>query len=235
PLRVLHIPYTDLFGGRRAGRAPMPGGAVDAGAEPAPPAAPAPAPKAEAKAEAGAEAEQAAKPPQPGASPSPAAQPPRQEPREAAERAASIPDVALLALGSRTRHLDVPAPAGVAPYSSPGEHLSDTLELVAAWAARAIADAWDSGRLSLPNQDPRPFQREVMALVGNRLGAAVELLQQADARVEEVARRVGRRVQATLAAGRSLPLVELAVEFGLSDAAVKVLAVVAAPALRGEI
>src|SRR5690606_4763310 len=90
-------------------------------------------------------------------------------------------------------------------------------------------------RLSLPNQDPRPFQREVMALVGNRLGAAVELLQQADARVEEVARRVGRRVQATLAAGRSLPLVELAVEFGLSDAAVKVLAVVAAPALRGEI
>src|SRR5690606_21568830 len=32
-----------------------------------------------------------------------------------------------------------------------------------------------------------------------------------------------------------LPLVELAVEFGLSDAAVKVLAVVAAPALRGEI
>src|SRR5690606_15023437 len=69
PLRVLHIPYTDLFGGRRAGGAPRPGGAVDAGAEPAPPAAPAPAPKAEAKAEAGAEAEQAAKPPQPGASP----------------------------------------------------------------------------------------------------------------------------------------------------------------------
>ena len=206
PLRVLHIPYTDLFAARRPIRTAAPAPVTDAGAE--------------AQSEAPVEA------PPPAAPPAPVEPPPAPEP---------VPDLPLLSLGSRGRKLSVASPPGVKPYDHASEHLTDTLELVSAWVARAIADSWDSGRLSLPNQDPRPFQREVMALVGSRMGAATDLLVEADKRVEESSRRVGRRAQATLAAGRSLPLVDLALEFGLSDIAIKVLAVAAAPTLRGEI
>ena len=206
PLRVLHIPYTDLFGARR-GVARPPAAAIDAGAgEPvvAQPAEPAPA------------------------------RPVRKAAREVSAPL-PIPDVPLYALGPRARRPHAKPPPGVRPYESPGEHLSDTLDLVAAWAARAIADAWDSGRLSLPNEDTRPFQREVLALVGTRLGGAADLLADADQRVQEAAHRVGRRAQATLASGGPLPFIELALEFGLSDMASRVLAVAAAPTLRGEI
>ncbi|HEU5058340.1 MAG TPA: hypothetical protein VFU21_17530, partial [Kofleriaceae bacterium] len=210
PLRVLHIPYTDLFASRRPTRVAPPAAVEDAGAEGA----------------AGEEPAAAAPAIAPAAPPEPAVEPPPPEP---------VPDLPLLSLGSRGRKLNVASPPGVKPYDHPSEHLTDTLELVSAWVARAIADSWDSGRLSLPNQDPRPFQREVMALVGSRMGAAADILMEADKRVEECSRRVGRRAQATLAAGRSLPLVDLALEFGLSDIAIKVLAVAAAPTLRGEI
>jgi hypothetical protein len=222
-LRVLHIPYTDLFGGRRAAAAVRAAAhasvAADAGAVEAP--------TEPSHDEIAAEVAKLG---------SPAAQAGRQV-VDPADRAPvePLPDTPLLSLGSRGRRINVAAPPGVRPYDSPGEHLSDTLDLVAAWAARAIADAWDSGRLSLPNQDPRPFQREVMALVGARMGAAGDLLAEADKRVDEATRRVSRRAQATLAAGRSLPLIDLALEFGLTDAATKVLAVAAAPTLRGEI
>jgi hypothetical protein len=207
-LRVLHIPYTDLFGVRRGVARREAAVAVDAGAGEAP--------AAEAR-------------------PSPAEVRPRPARAEIAPAPEPIPDVPLYALGSRARRIDGLMPTGAQPYDNPGEHLADTLDLAAAWAARAIADAWDSGRLSLPNEDPRPFQREVLALVGTRLGGAGDLLASADLRVEEAARRVSRRAQATLAAGRPLPFVELALEFGLSDLASKVLAVAAAPTLRGEI
>jgi SpoVK/Ycf46/Vps4 family AAA+-type ATPase len=207
-LRVLHIPYTDLFGVRRGVARPAP--TVDAGDE---------GPEASPPAPIRAEAQAGAAEPEPG---------------DAADLE-PIPELPLYALGSRARRIHASRPAGAQPYDSPAEHLADTLDLAAAWAARAIADAWDSGRLSLPNDDPRPFQREVLALVGARLGGAGELLASADMRVDEAARRVARRAQATLAAGRPLPFVELALEFGLSDMASKVLAVAAAPTLRGEI
>jgi AAA+ superfamily predicted ATPase len=207
PLRVLHIPYTDLFGARRGvARAPL--AAIDAGAG------------------------------EPAAAELPADTAPARPARRAAREAAAplpIPDVPLYALGPRARRPHARPPPGVSAYESPGEHLADTLALVAAWAARAIADAWDSGRLSLPNEDTRPFQREVLALVGARLGGATELLADADQRVQEAALLVGRRAQATLASGGPLPFIELALEFGLSDMASRVLAVAAAPTLRGEI
>ncbi|HUS65557.1 MAG TPA: ATP-binding protein [Kofleriaceae bacterium] len=225
-LRVLHIPYTDLFGGRRASSSAAVRAATaqatsvvtDAGAA---------EPEKSAHDEIAADV---------AALGSPAAQAGRKPDEDRThEPVEPLPDSPLLSLGSRGRRINVAAPPGVRAYDSPGEHLSDTLDLVAAWAARAIADAWDSGRLSLPNQDPRPFQREVMALVGARMGAAGDLLAEADKRVDEATRRVSRRAQATLAAGRSLPLIDLALEFGLTDAATKVLAVAAAPTLRGEI
>ncbi len=212
-LRVLHIPYTDLFATRRPTRAAPSPAVADAGAEAS-------------GADQNAPEQQQAAAPAGLPAPPPHVEPPPPEP---------VPDLPLLSLGSRGRKLNVASPAGVKPYDHPSEHLTDTLELVAAWVARAIADSWDSGRLSLPNQDQRPFQREVMALVGSRMGAATDILMEADKRVEEASRRVGRRAQATLAAGRSLPLVDLALEFGLSDIAIKVLAVSAAPTLRGEI
>ncbi|HKE19770.1 MAG TPA: ATP-binding protein [Kofleriaceae bacterium] len=218
PLRVLHIPYTDLFGtGRGVARAP----AVDAGAAVELPSEPEPAPPPAQSA--------------PAANKRRGSSPPDAPDAPDALDALDIPDVPLYALGSRARRPTTAPPPGALPYDAPGQHLSDTLDLVAAWAARAIADAWDSGRLSLPNQDLRPFQQEVMALVGSRMGGAADILAVADQRVHDAAIAVSRRAQATLAAGGPLPFVELAIEFGLSDMASRVLAVAAAPSLRGEI
>ncbi len=205
PLRVLHIPYTDLFGARRGvGRAAAP--AIDAGA-----------------------------PPEPAAEPEPSPAPQQEKVRKRADLNLPVPEVPLLALGARARRPSASLPPGATPYEHPGEHLSDTLDLVAAWSARAIADAWDSGRLSLPNNDQRPFQQEVMALVGSRMGGAADILAAADRRVQEAALHVSRRAQATLATGGPLPFIELAAEFGLTDMASRVLATAAAPTLRGEI
>ena len=147
-----------------------------------------------------------------------------------------IPDVPLYALGSRAppaqraaaaRRAAVRArPASTCPtpsiWSPPGRRAPSPTRGTAAGSAcptrtrgRSSARCW-------------PWSAAGWA-------APAELLAAADQRVEEAARRVGRRAQATLAAGRPLPFVELAVEFGLSDIASKVLAVAAAPTLRGEI
>jgi AAA+ superfamily predicted ATPase len=146
-----------------------------------------------------------------------------------------IPDVHLAALG-RTRALPaVRASFDAPPYADAIEHLVDLLDMVAARAARCIADAWDSGRLSMPTDDSLPFETEVLALTGGRAGGAAELLSAADARLGEISIRIGRRQQATLAAGRSLPFIEISQEFGLSALASRVLLLIAAPALRGEV
>ncbi len=127
------------------------------------------------------------------------------------------------------------APPGATPYGSAVEHLDELLDLVGARVARAITDAWDSGRLSLPTNDERPFQSEVFALTGGRGGNAQQELAAADLRVSELSARIGRRQQATLATGRRLPFAGISDEFALSNVASRVLLLVAAPSLRGEI
>ncbi|MEJ7601358.1 MAG: ATP-binding protein [Kofleriaceae bacterium] len=120
-------------------------------------------------------------------------------------------------------------------YTSSREHLDDMLDLVAARAARAIAEAWNSGRLGVASTEGQPFEREVRGLIGGVTGFAASELGEAELRVEQMVARVAGRVRATLAAGIRLPFIELMRELDLSPVAGHVLMVAAAPGERGEI
>ena len=146
-----------------------------------------------------------------------------------------VPGIAPLAFGRVLQAPTATAPAGAKPYANPREHLEELLDLVAARTARAIAQAWDSGRLSLPAEDARPFEKEVQALVGKSLSLAPEALAEAEERLSTLTVRAGRRALASIAAGMSLPFVNVAREFNLTTTGAQVLLVGAAPALRGEI
>jgi hypothetical protein len=149
--------------------------------------------------------------------------------------AGPLPDLPLLALGVPSRPaVSEPGPS-VSPFGSPAEHLASLLDLVAAWAERAIGRAWDSGRLASPRPDDRPYQREVEALLGDGRDQAHDLLARAEARVHRLTEEIVAREQATLAHGEWLPLARLAAEFGLSPMARDVLVATLAPGQRGEI
>ncbi len=147
----------------------------------------------------------------------------------------TVPQVPLVALGVAARPSVSEAASDAPPYSSVREHLDDLLDLIAARAARAIADAWDSGRLSLPALDSRPFEREVNALVGMRAANAPEELALAEKQLTIITQRLARRQEASLAANLALPFLDIVAQFRLSPVAAQALLVVAAPALRGEI
>jgi len=121
------------------------------------------------------------------------------------------------------------------PYNTPREHLDEMLDLVAARAAKAIAEAWNSGRLSVPAEDGRPFEREVRALLGHVGGYAPDLLGEADERLNRVGARSAGRARSSIARGLRLPFVELSREFRLSSVAAHVLMVAMAPSIRGGI
>ncbi len=146
-----------------------------------------------------------------------------------------VPDLPPLALGTPLEPRRATVPTGAQTYRSPIEHINDLLDLAAARAACAIADAWDSGRLSLPVHDALPFAREVSALVGRRASGAPEELALAEERLARLEATVGRRGQASFAAGVTLPFVAVVTEFGLSTVAAQILLLVVAPAMRGEI
>ncbi len=146
-----------------------------------------------------------------------------------------VPDVPPLAFGAALPPITIDASGEWSPYSSAREHLDEMLDLVAARAARAIAEAWNSGRLSVPSEDIRPFEREVKALLGHVGGFAPELMLESDERLGRMTARSGGRTRATLARGIRLPFVELSREFGLSSVAAHVLMVAMAPSARGEI
>jgi len=157
------------------------------------------------------------------------------EPRPAPARV-EVPDAVPRALGEPLPPLVVAAAPGDAPpYGSPREHVDELLDIVAALAARAIADGWNSGQLSIPADDARPFQREVLAIVGTSGGYAAELVAEAEQRLRQLTQRAAARATATVAGGRSLPLVELSRELGLSPIATQILLVVVGPQVRGEI
>jgi hypothetical protein len=131
-----------------------------------------------------------------------------------------------------------PAPPGEAsqsPYLTARAHLDAMLDLVAARVALAIADAWNSGRLSSRDATRRPHELEVAALVGTGGGYAPDKLAETTAQVETRQREASARAQASAARGIRLPFPELAREVGLSAVAAQVLLLVAAPAIRGEI
>ena len=131
--------------------------------------------------------------------------------------------------------LEATAPSGMPPYESAHEHIDELLDVIAARTGRAIAQAWNSGRLSTPTDDLRPFEREVLAILGRTGGYALDLLANAEARLTELTRRSAARASATIASGRSLPLLDLLREMSLSSTAVYVLLAIVAPQIRGEL
>ncbi len=147
-----------------------------------------------------------------------------------------VPDLPLAAFGPILPLPPKPvAPPDTQPYSSPREHLDELLDVVAAQATRSIADAWDTGKLSQPALDARPYEREVFALGGGRAQSAQDHLEAAHRRVDTTTQKLTNRQLASLARGDTLPFIELNREFGLSQTAARILLAVAAPALRGEI
>jgi ATPase family associated with various cellular activities (AAA)/Winged helix domain, variant len=146
-----------------------------------------------------------------------------------------IPDLLPRAFGDDLQPMRIAARPGVPPYDSPREHIDELLDVVSARAARAIADAWNSGRLSIPSEDARPFEREVLAILGRTGDYARELLIEAEERLTRLTQRSAARATATIASGVSLPFVDLSREMALSSTAAQVLLVVVAPQIRGEI
>ena len=146
-----------------------------------------------------------------------------------------IPDLMPLALGAPLEPIRVEAVPEWPAYNSPREHLDELLDLVAARAAKAIADHWNSGRLSVPSEDGRPFEREVKAILGHVGGYAADLIGDADARLAAITARTAGRARSAMARGLRMPFIELCREFGLSSIAAHILMVAIAPSIRGEI
>lgn len=146
-----------------------------------------------------------------------------------------VPSTLPLALGEPLPALTTSPHPDWPPYRSESEHFDELLDVVAARAAKAIADSWNSGRLSIPAEDARPFQREVLALLGHVGGYATEMVHDADTHLAQIAARSAGRARSSLAAGMRLPFIELSREFQLSSTAAQVLMVAIAPMVRGEI
>jgi ATP-dependent 26S proteasome regulatory subunit len=150
-------------------------------------------------------------------------------------RRVEVPDDLPLALGPPP-----PAPPTVregesSPYLTARAHLDAMLDLVSARVALAIADAWNSGRLSTPHGTKRPFELEVGALIGDVAGAAPDKLIEGKAEVEKRQREASARAVASAQRGIRLPFSELAREMRLSPVAAQILLLASAPSLRGEI
>jgi len=129
-------------------------------------------------------------------------------------------------------------PAGAAaesPYATARGHLDALLDIVAAHAAVAIADAWNSGRLSPSQATQRPHELEVEALLGGSGGFAPDKLAETKARLVERQAEASARAAASADQGILLPFPALGRELRLTSVAAQILLVVAAPALRGEI
>jgi len=147
----------------------------------------------------------------------------------------TVPDLVPYALGADLAPLQVAVPPDVPPYPSAREHIDDLIHVIELRAARAIAEAWNTGQLSRASDDQRPFEREVLAILGRTGGYAPDLLADAQDRLAQHSQRTAARAAATIATGTPLPYIDLAREMGLSSAATQILLVVIAPLIRGEI
>src|SRR5688500_4073942 len=108
--------------------------------------------------------------------------------------------------------------------------LEGNLRMVGALCGRAIAGAWDSGRLGRAAASDLPFAAEVEAMLGAAGGLAPKALERADQRLA-ITREALRTVMARVGTG---PLGRLAEELELSRTATKILWIVAGPALQPE-
>jgi ATPase family associated with various cellular activities (AAA) len=131
------------------------------------------------------------------------------------------------------RRLD---PVSVTPTATAAEVARSVelrLQQVGARTSVAIAEAWDSGRITKPDPVRPPFADEVAGLLGlasgrapTELASLVSLMRTAEDLVMAAERdRIGRLT----------PLDVLARDFHLSDVAVAILFAIVAPRLRGEL
>jgi len=152
--------------------------------------------------------------------------PPAEEPAPAA--AFHHGDARLLAAAALA-----PRPAFVATSRGESIALLDRYRVLAsALIGRAIAYAWDQGRLTFPTEGGLPFKTEVAGLLGRNSGLAVEDVRTFEQAVVEALAAV--RAAEASTGGRVAPLAAIAREFELSTIAQLILIVVAAPALWGE-
>ena len=105
--------------------------------------------------------------------------------------------------------------------------------LVAAQVGRAIALAWDNGRLAFANEGAFPFHGEVTGILGRPGGRARDEIAAAEHRVAQ-ATAAARAAEAFHGPARS-PLAALASELGLSPLARTLLLLIAGPSLWGQL
>jgi hypothetical protein len=104
--------------------------------------------------------------------------------------------------------------------------------VVSALAIRALVHAWDTGRIGRPEDEAHPREREILGMLGVSQGLAGTRVQEAEDQVREVI-KTAAAVEQGIAGIR--PMWELGEEFGLSSLARKLLVLIAAPQLWGEI
>ena len=127
-------------------------------------------------------------------------------------------------------------PVSVTPTATEAEiaqAIDLRLQLVGARVNVAIAEAWDSGRISKPDPARPPYADEVAGLLGLASGRAPAELASAVNRLRAVEEMITAAERSR--AGRLTPLDVLARDFNLSQIAVAALFAIVAPRLRGEL
>jgi hypothetical protein len=159
----------------------------------------------------------------PSVQPAPVRLQPPLEPREFHRHHAALTSLAALA----------PRPQLDVVEGQAAEALLDRYrELIAALTGRAIARAWDAGRLTFPDEGDMPYRVEVAGLLGRNPSLAAVDVKVAEREVRAARAAVDAAEAAT--APQLSPLAALGQEFGLSPVARLVLVAVAAPAQWGE-
>ena len=128
------------------------------------------------------------------------------------------------------------APVTVTTTAAPDEIARSVelrLQLIGARVHTAIAEAWDSGRISKPDPMRPPFADEVAGLLQLGSGRAADDLDAATHRLRALEDLLVASERDR--AGRLTPLEVLAHDFGLSQVGVAILFAVVAPRLRGEL
>jgi hypothetical protein len=105
------------------------------------------------------------------------------------------------------------------------------LQLIAARVQLAIAEAWDSGRLSHQVPTRPPFEAEVFGLLGVGTGYAPDDLAAAHARVDAIETQIAEAERQR--SHRLTTIDQLARDFDLKPLALLLLLAIAAPRLRG--
>jgi hypothetical protein len=129
--------------------------------------------------------------------------------------------------------LDPVAVTSPATASEIAQALDLRLALVGARAHFAIAEAWDSGRITKPDPVKPPFHDEVAGLLRLAHGRAQNELAAAVSRHRAIEEMVMASERAR--SGRLVPLDVLARDFQLSPLAASILFTIVAPRLRGEL